>query len=92
MNILREQKLYVNHKKTQLFVPYDEKFNILVMEIQNREYKPEDKKINAFGALPSPSSFQELGRDLRAFMWLTSHLPFTNSTVAPLYILLHLDR
>ena len=73
-------------------MPYDEKFNILEMEIQNGEYKPEHKKINAFGALPSPSSFQELGRDLGAFMWLTSYLPFANSTAAPLYALLHSDR
>jgi transposase InsO family protein len=92
LNILRDQKLFLNRKKSKLFIDYDQPLELLGFEVQHGGYKPEKSKIIAFNALASPTSFQELGRDLGAFTWLTRHLPFANSVSAPLYQPLHADR
>jgi hypothetical protein len=92
LNILRAQKLFLNRKKSKLFIDYDEPVELLGFEVKHGGYTPDKTKVAAFSALSSPTSFQELGRDLGAFTWLTRHLPFANSASAPLYQLLHADR
>ena len=92
LDILRAQKLYVNRRKSKLFIPYDEPLNILGVEIKNGEIIPETSKIEAFNALPSPRSFQELGRILGSFTWLSTHIPASQELAAPLHQLLHGER
>ena len=65
------QKFFVNRKKTKLYIPHDEPLNILGVDIQNGEITPEISKVEAFNALPSPQSFQELGKTLGSFTWLS---------------------
>ena len=77
-DILRKQKLFVNRKKTELYIPENEPINILGVDIQNGEITPELSKVEAFNALPSPQSFQELGRALGSFTWLSRHVPFVD--------------
>jgi hypothetical protein len=91
-DILRTQKLFVNRRKTKLFIPYDEPLNILGVDIQNGEITPEISKIEAFNALPSPWSFQELGKTLGSFTWLSSHVPASQELAAPLHQLVHGER
>ena len=66
-DILRAQKLFVNHKKTKLYIPHDEPLNILEVDIQNDQITPEIK-VEVFNAVPSPQSFQELGKVLGSFI------------------------
>ena len=91
-DILREQQLYVNRKKTKLFIPYDEPLNILGVEINNGEITPEEAKIEAFSALPSPQSFQELGKVLGTFTWLSANVPSSQEIASPLHQLLHSEQ
>ena len=92
LDILRAQKLYVNRRKSKLFIPYDEPLNILGVEIKNGEITPETTKIEAFNALPSPHSFQELGKILGSFTWLSAHIPASQEIASPLHQLLHGER
>ena len=62
------------------------------MDIQNGEITPEVSKVEAFNALPSPQSFQELGKVLGSFTWLSSHVPASQELAAPLHQLLHSER
>ena len=91
-DILRVQKLFVNRKKTKLYIPYDEPLNILGVDIQNGEITPEVSKVEAFNALPSPQSFQELGKALGSFTWLSAHIPASQELASPLHQLLHGER
>jgi hypothetical protein len=89
---LREQKLYVNRKKSILFVDDSETLNILGHEVGRGTYAPEAAKTDAFVALRSPTNFAELGTDLGKTGWVERFLPFANMEAAPLHQLLHKDR
>ena len=91
-DILRKQRLFVNRKKTKLYIPYDEPLSILGVDIQNGQITPEITKVEAFNALPSPQSFQELGKALGSFTWLSAHIPASQELAAPLHQLLHGER
>ena len=62
----------------------NEGIDVLGRHVQNGEISIAKAKVDAFLALGSPSSFQELGKDLGMFTWLTDHLPFAVSISAPL--------
>ena len=63
--------------------------NIPGVEIKNGGITPETTKIEAFSALPSPRSFQELGKILGSFTWLSAHIPALQEIASPLHQLLH---
>jgi hypothetical protein len=88
-DILRAQKPFVNRKKTKLYIPYDKAFNVLGVDIRNDEITSEVSKIELFDALPSPQSFQELGKVLYSFTWLPAHIPASQELATPLHQLLH---
>ena len=91
-DILRHQRLFVNCRKTKLYIPPDEPLNILGVDIQNGKITPEISKVEAFNALPSPQSFQELGKILGSFTWLSRHVPASQELATPLHQLLHGER
>jgi hypothetical protein len=70
----------------------NEGMDVLGRHIQNGGISVAKAKIDAFVALRSPTSFQELGKDLGTFTWLTDHLPFEAKITAPLHTLLHSGR
>jgi RNase H-like domain found in reverse transcriptase len=74
------------------FTSHDEPLNILGVDIQNGEITPEVSKVEAFNALSSPQSFQELGKALGSFTWLSAHIPASQELAAPLHQLLHGER
>jgi hypothetical protein len=80
---LRAAKFYLSRKKTQFFVDMvNEGMDVLGRHIQNGGISVAKAKIDAFVALRSPTSFQELGKDLGTFTWLTDHLPFAAKLVS----------
>ena len=79
-------------KRRKLFIPRDEPLNVLGVDIQNGEITPETSKIEDFNALPSPQTFQELGRILGSFTWLSANIPASQELAAPLHQLLHGER
>jgi hypothetical protein len=90
---LRTAKFYLSHKKTRFFVDMvNEGMDVLGRHIQNGGISVAKPKIDAFIALRSPTSFQELGKDLGTFTWLTDHLPLAAKLSAPLHTLLHSGR
>ena len=60
---------------------------VLRRHIQNGEISIAKAKVDAFMSLRTPSSFQELGKDLGMFTWLTDHLPWAADVVVPLHTL-----
>ena len=87
---LRKYKFYLNRKKTKFFVDMEnEGVDILGRHIQNGEISIAKPKVDAFLALGSPTSAQELGKDLGTYNWLTDHLPWAATIAAPLQELYH---
>src|SRR5437762_6949553 len=65
---LRKNEFYLSHKKTHFFVDMiNEGIDILGRHVQNGEISIAKPKVDAFVALGSPHSFQELGKDLGMF-------------------------
>ncbi len=90
LSTLRKNQFYLSRKKTHFFVDMiNEGIDVLGRHVQNGEISIAKVKVDAFLALGSPSSFQELGKDLGMFTWLTDHLPFAASITAPLHSLYH---
>ena len=93
LSILRKHQFYLTRKKIYFFIDMiNEDIDILGKHVQNGEISIAKTKIDAFLVLRSSSSFQELGKDLGMFTWLTDHLPFAASISASLYILYHSER
>jgi RNase H-like domain found in reverse transcriptase/Integrase zinc binding domain/Chromo (CHRromatin Organisation MOdifier) domain len=91
--LLRKHEFYLSRKKTHFFVDMvNEGMDVLGRHVQNGEISIAKAKVDAFLALQSPTSFQELGKDLGTFTWLTDHLPFASSIAAPLHTLYHSGR
>jgi hypothetical protein len=67
----------------------NEGVDILGRHIQNGEISIAKPKVDAFLALGSPTSAQELGKDLGTYNWLTDHLPWAATIAAPLQELYH---
>lgn len=89
----RRHKFYLNRKKTKFFVDMKKDgVELLGRHIQNGEISIAKPKVDAFLALGSPTSHQELGKDLGTFNWLTDHLPWAASVAAPLQELYHSPR
>ena len=65
---------------------------VLGRHVQNGQVSIARTKVDSFTTLRSPTSFQELGRDLGAFTWLTDHLAFAAELSAPLHQLYHSGR
>lgn len=87
---LRKYKFYLNRKKTKFFIDMEnDGIDILGRHIQNGEISIAKPKVDAFLALQSPTSPQELGKDLGTFNWLTNHLPWAATIAAPLQELYH---
>ena len=90
LSTLRKNKFYLHRKKTKFFIGMEnEGVNVLGRHVQNGEISIAKAKVDAFLALRSPTSTQELGRDLGTFNWLTDHLPFAATIAAPLQELSH---
>jgi RNase H-like domain found in reverse transcriptase/Integrase zinc binding domain/Chromo (CHRromatin Organisation MOdifier) domain len=86
----RKYKFYLNRKKTKFFIDMKKDgVNLLGRHIQNGEISIAKPKVDAFLALGSPTSHQELGKDLGTFNWLTDHLPWAATVAAPLQELYH---
>ena len=87
---LRKNKFYLNRKKTKFFIDMEKDgVDVLGRHIQNGEISIAKPKVDAFLALQSPTSHQELGKDLGTFNWLTDHLPWAATIAAPLQELYH---
>ena len=68
LSIFRKHEFYLSHKKTHFFVDMvNEGIDILGKHVQNGEISIVKPKVDAFVALGSPHSFQELGKDLGMF-------------------------
>src|SRR5579871_5419934 len=88
--MLRNNKFYLSHRKTHFFVDMaKDGMEVLERHIQNGEISVAKTKVDAFTSLQTPTSFQELGKDLGMFTWLTDHLPWAADVVAPLHTLYH---
>lgn len=82
---LRNNKFYLSRKKTRFFVDMvNEGMDVLGRHVQNGEISIAKPKVEAFIALRSPTSFQELGKDLGMYNWLTEHLPWAAEIAVPL--------
>src|SRR5579871_3642567 len=90
LNTLRKNKLYLSRKKTHFFVDMvNDGMDVLGRHVQNGQISIAKDKVDAFLALRYPTSFQELGKDLGVFNWLTDHLPWAAEIAAPLQELYH---
>src|SRR5437773_9380787 len=90
LNTLKNNKFYLSRKKTHFFVDMvNDGMEVLGRHIQNGEISIAKAKVDAFTSLRTPTSFQELGKDLGMFTWLTDHLPWAADVVAPLHTLYH---
>ena len=93
LSTLRDQRFYLSRRKTHFFVDMiNEGIDVLGRHVQNGEISIAKAKVDAFLALRSPTSFQELRKDLGMFTWLTDHLPFAAFISAPLHTLYHSGR
>src|SRR5437762_7511345 len=65
LSTLRKHQFYLARKKTHFFVDIiNEGIDVSGRHVQNGEISSAKAKVDAFLALGSPSSFQELGKDL----------------------------
>ena len=93
LSTLRKHQFYLARKKTHFFIDMEnEGIDVLGRHVQDGEISIAKSKVDGFLALGSPTSFQELGKDLGMFTWLTDHLPFAASISAPLHALYHSGR
>src|SRR5437667_5710923 len=60
----------------------NEGMEVLGRHVQNGEIAIAKPKVDAFITLRSPTSFQELGKDLGMYNWLTEHLPWETEIAA----------
>ena len=68
---LKDNKFYLSCKKTHFFVDMvNDGMEVLGQHIQNGEISIAKAKVDAFTSLRTPTSFQELGKDLGMFTWL----------------------
>jgi RNase H-like domain found in reverse transcriptase len=87
---LRDNHFYLSRKKTKLFVDMvNDGMDTLNRHVQNGVISVAKAKVDAFLALRSPNSFQELGKDLGMYNWLTDHPPWVAGLAAPLQELYH---
>ena len=93
LQTLRNNKFYLSRKKTHFFIDMvNNGVDVLGRHIQNGEISIAKAKVDAFTSLRTPTSFQELGKDLGAFTWLTDHLPWAADIAAPLNTLYHAGK
>jgi hypothetical protein len=89
---LTETQVLSESADDEVLCGYGEGWGILGRHVQNGEVSIAKPKVDAFLALQSPTSSQELGKDLGAFNWLMEHLPWAATIAAPLQELYHSPR
>jgi RNase H-like domain found in reverse transcriptase/Integrase zinc binding domain/Retrotransposon gag protein/Retroviral aspartyl protease/Reverse transcriptase (RNA-dependent DNA polymerase)/Chromo (CHRromatin Organisation MOdifier) domain/Zinc knuckle len=90
---LRKHKFFLARKKTHFFIDMkNEGIDVLGRHVQDGKISISKAKVDAFVSLRSPTSFQELGKDIGMFNWLTEHLPFAADLSSPLNQLYHSGR
>lgn len=93
LSILCKNKFYLLQKKTHFFVDMtNDRMDLLGRHVQNGQISIAKGKVDTFLTLWSPTSFQELGKDLGVFNWLTDHLLWAAEIAAPLQELYYSGR
>ena len=88
-DILRTQKLFVNRKKTKLYIPYDEPLEYPWCRHSEQSNHPRNVKDRSLQRFTIATIFPGARKDTWFFTWLSSHIPASQELAASLHQLLH---